>query len=57
MITRINDFEYHWTQEFDKTQKILKHMTDRSLSQAVTTPGRTLGRLAWHITTTIPEMM
>src|SRR5215831_303194 len=57
MITRITDFEYHWTQEFDKTQKILKHMTDRSLSQAVAPGGRTLGRLAWHITTTIPEMM
>jgi uncharacterized damage-inducible protein DinB len=57
MITRINDFEYHWTQEFDKTQKVLKHLTDRSLSQAVTPSDRTLGRLAWHITTTIPEMM
>ena len=57
MITRITDFEYHWTQEFDKTQKILKHMTDRSLSQAVAPGGRTLGRLAWHIITTIPEMM
>jgi uncharacterized damage-inducible protein DinB len=57
MITEIKDFEFHWTQEFDKTQKILKHLTDRSLSQAVAPSARTLGRLAWHITTTIPEMM
>src|SRR5262245_47090989 len=56
MITRINDFEYQWTQEFDKTQKILKHMTDRSLQQTVAPGSRTLGRLAWHVTTTIPEM-
>ena len=32
-------------------------LTDPSLTQAVTPVGRTLGRLAWHITTTIPEMM
>jgi len=57
MITRIKDFEFHWTQEFDKTQKILKHLTNKSLSQAVTPSARTLGRMAWHITTTIPEMM
>jgi len=57
MISSINEFEYVWSQEVEATQKIFKHLTDKSLSQAVTPEGRTLGRLAWHITTTIPEMM
>ena len=57
MIRTIQDFEYHWSQELEATQKILKHITDKSLSQAITPQNRTLGRLAWHLTTTIPEMM
>ena len=57
MISHIKDFEILWMQEFDKTQKVFKHIPDRALSQAVDAAGRNLGRLAWHITTTIPEMM
>ena len=57
MISSIKDFEIQWTQEFDKTQKILKHISGSSLSQAVVPGGRTLGRLAWHLVTTISEMM
>lgn len=57
MVSSISDFEYHWSQELEATQKILKHLTDKSLSQAVNEQGRTLGRLAWHITTSIVEMM
>jgi len=57
MISTINDFEHVWSRELESTQKLFKHLTDRSLSQAVNPEGRTLARLAWHITTTIPEMM
>ena len=57
MISHIKDFEFLWMQEFDKTQKVFKHIPDRALAQAVDSAGRTLGRLAWHIATTIPEMM
>jgi uncharacterized damage-inducible protein DinB len=57
MIRTINDFELFWSREIESTQKLFKHMTDRSLSTAVDPEGRTLGRLAWHITLTIPEMM
>lgn len=57
MIHTIRDFENIWSQEIEATQKILKHLTDKSLSQAITQQNRTLGRLAWHIITTIPEMM
>ncbi len=57
MIRSIRDFEFLWSRELEATQKILKHLPDRSLAQRVDPQGRTLGRLAWHIVTTIPEMM
>lgn len=57
MIRSILDFESLWSRELEATQKILKHLTDRSLSQRVDPHGRTLGRIAWHIVLTIPEMM
>ena len=57
MISRIADFEHIWSHEIEATQKIFKHLTDKSLAQQVSPEGRTLGRLAWHITLTIPEMM
>jgi uncharacterized damage-inducible protein DinB len=57
MIHTISDFEHIWSSELESTQKILKHLTNASLSQPVGHDFRTLGRIAWHITTTIPEMM
>jgi uncharacterized damage-inducible protein DinB len=57
MFTTVSAFVNVWSQELESTQKLLKHLTDRSLSQAIGPESRTLGRLAWHITTSIPEMM
>jgi len=57
MFHTLTEFAHAWEPEIESTQKILKHLTNASLSQAVSAEGRTLGRLAWHITTTIPEMM
>ena len=57
MFTTISDFIYVWSQEFEATQKLLKHLTNESLCREVAPGRRTLGRLAWHITTSIPEMM
>ena len=57
MIRTIADFEHLWSGELEGTQKIFKHLTDRALAQQVTPDGRTLARLAWHITLSIPEMM
>lgn len=57
MIRTITDFEHVWSRELESTQKLFKHLTNRSLSQAVNPEGRTLARLAWHITTMIPELM
>ncbi len=57
MIASIAEFDQMWTMESNHTRKLLAELTDRSLSQAVGKDYRTLGRLAWHITTSIPEMM
>lgn len=57
MISGIDEFAFHWSQEVEATEKVLRHLTDASLSQAAAPDSRTLGRIAWHITTTIAEMM
>ncbi len=56
MIRTIADFERVWQVEREATQKILKHVTTQSLGQSVHADIRTLGRMAWHIVTSIPEM-
>lgn len=57
MITSLSAFEALWTVETQGTQKLFDVLTDASLSQSVAPGMRTIGRLAWHLTTTIPEMM
>lgn len=57
MYYKISDFENDWTYESDSTLKLLRNLTDDSLSQKVTTDGRSLGFIAWHITASIAEMM
>ncbi len=57
MIRTIPDFLDAWRLEADSTLKILRAITDESLGQKVTEDGRSLGFLAWHITTTLGEMM
>lgn len=57
MFCTIAEFEKAWKYESEATLKLLGALTDASLSQAVSPADRTLGRIAWHITTSIPEMM
>ncbi|MBM7867452.1 hypothetical protein GTO89_11750 [Heliobacterium gestii] len=57
MFATVSDFLMNWRSEAESTQRILDALTDESLQQAVTAQDRTLGRLAWHIVTTIPEML
>jgi uncharacterized damage-inducible protein DinB len=57
MYRTIEDFVAHWKYESGSTQKQMDQLTDQSLAQAVVDGHRTLGRLAWHIVVTIPEMM
>jgi uncharacterized damage-inducible protein DinB len=53
----IDDFATLWAREAGGTQKVLDLLTDKSLAQPVTSDHRTLGRMAWHVTGTIKEMM
>ena len=57
MYYKLSDFVSDWTYESESTIKIFSNLTDESLSKKVHDKVRAPGRLAWHITTSIPEMM
>lgn len=57
MFTTVEGFVNDWKDESERTGRLLDALTDESLPRAVTEKDRTLGRIAWHIATTIPEMM
>jgi uncharacterized damage-inducible protein DinB len=57
MFRTIEDFVQDWTFESQCTQRQMDQLTDQALGQAVSDGHRTLGRLAWHITTAMPWMM
>ena len=57
MFTTIDQFKELWKKESDNTKKIFSALTDASLAKKVADEHRTLGRMAWHIVTTFPEMM
>ncbi len=56
MFTSVAEFEKYWAHESASTLKLMRSLTDHSLQQAVTANDRTLGRIAWHVTMSIPEM-
>jgi uncharacterized damage-inducible protein DinB len=56
MINKIEDFKNSWMYESSCTLKLMNALTDKSLGQKVAKDHRDLGRIAWHITQTIPEM-
>jgi uncharacterized damage-inducible protein DinB len=49
MYRTIEDFKKDWDYESEVTTKMLGALTDASLDQRVTSDGRTLGFMAWHI--------
>ncbi|WP_413306068.1 DinB family protein [Bacillus sp. 1P10SD] len=57
MYVTISDFIKEWDKEAVLTQKVLDGLTDASLTQQVYPEGRTLGRIAWHFTTNIPDYL
>lgn len=57
MFRNLDDFFKAWDYESQATIKTFRALTDASLAQRVSPEGRTLGFLAWHITTTLSEMM
>lgn len=57
MYLTISDFIKEWNKEAVLTQNVLDGLTDASLKQQVYPEGRTIGRIAWHLTTSIPEYL
>ncbi|WP_342505767.1 DinB family protein [Sporosarcina sp. FSL K6-2383] len=57
MFKTIEEFLVNWKHESDSTQKVLDALTDASLAQEVSPKDRTLGRIAWHVVTTLDEML
>ncbi|KON87920.1 hypothetical protein AF332_14525 [Sporosarcina globispora] len=57
MYVTISDFIKEWNREAMLTQKVLDGLTDDSLKQQVYPEGRTLGRIAWHFTSNIPDYL
>jgi len=56
MFRTIQDFLDSWAYETEATLKVFEALTDPSLAQSVYPEGRSLGRIAWHIAQTLPEM-
>jgi len=57
MLRKIEDFKKAWAYEAEMTGKVLSALTDASLGQKVTTDGRSLGFLGWHLALTLGEML
>lgn len=57
MFRLVSDFTEAWALEAASTAKLLDALTDASLSTRVDPQGRTLGKIAWHIVETCPEML
>ena len=51
------EFLINWGHEAGSTQKILEVLTDESLGQEVSPEDRSIGRIAWHLVTTLHEMV
>ena len=57
MYRHVSDFTSAWAQESASTAKLLDALTDASLSTRTDPAGRTLGKIAWHLVETCPEML
>ena len=57
MFRKIEDFVDEWHHERTDTLRLLRSLTDASLSTRVTDEGRSLGRLAWHVALSVAEIL
>ncbi len=56
MFTRVHDFLRTWELESAQTTRLLEMISDDALLQNVAPGHRTLGELAWHVTTALYEI-
>lgn len=56
MYYKISDFVSDFDLETAATLKVINSLTDKSLDQKVTEKGRSLGKIAWHITGAFGEI-
>lgn len=56
MYHTLDEFYKEYEHERGETQKVFNALSDASLGQSVAKDHRTLGRMAWHLVTTYPEM-
>lgn len=52
----VSDFQKDLQNESQATMKILSAISDESLKQKVYNEGRSIGEIAWHITSTVGEI-
>jgi uncharacterized damage-inducible protein DinB len=57
MYSKVTDFIERWKYESESTLKVFEQLTDDSLNKKFNDNVRTLGRLAWHMVTTLGEMV
>jgi len=57
MYRSVADFTSAWDEASASTTRLLQALTDASLATRVDTSGRTLGKIAWHLVETLPEML
>jgi len=57
MFRKTADFLATWKEESTNTVRLLSALTDASLSTRTDPEGRTLGKIAWHVVETCPEML
>ncbi|MFB5268305.1 DinB family protein [Paenibacillus enshidis] len=57
MYTTVENFISEWEKEAALTRKVLESLTNEALQQQVYPEGRTLGRIAWHFVTNIPDYL
>jgi uncharacterized damage-inducible protein DinB len=57
MYSKLSEFFEDWKYESESTLKIFNQLADESLAKKFNDDIRTPGRLAWHLVTTIGEMV
>ena len=57
MYSKVNEFIEDWKYESESTLKVFENLTNNSLDFKSNQNVRSAGRLAWHIVTTLGEMV